>query len=117
SMARLIRSADPLALQLIRDAAAMIGEVIAMLVHMFNPASVVLGGQLVRISDDLLAGVRAVVYQRAMPLATRSLHIESSSPDKHAGTLGGSVLGIEHVLTPRGIAFIMRGIGRAWTRW
>lgn len=106
-LARRVRSADPLALSLVRDAAAMIGEVMAMLVHMFNPASIVLGGRLVRISDELLAGVRAVVYQRALPLATRGLLIERSSPDKHAGTLGGIVLGIEHALAPSGIASMM----------
>lgn len=48
-----------------------------MLVHMYNPAAIVLGGRMARISDDLLAGVRAVVYRRALPLATRGLLIQT----------------------------------------
>jgi len=108
-LAGLIKARDQTAIRLTRSAAVQIGEVIAMLVHMFNPATIVLGGRLTRVSDDLLAGVRAVVYQRALPLATRSLLVESTSPDWHAGTLGGIVLAIEHVLSGHGIAAMLRG--------
>ncbi|MGF6408423.1 alpha/beta fold hydrolase [Paraburkholderia sp. MM5482-R1] len=52
--ARLVRAGDPHAIR-------------------HNPAAIVLGGRMARISDDLLAGIRAVVYNRALPLATRSL--------------------------------------------
>ncbi|WP_196481976.1 ROK family protein [Burkholderia vietnamiensis] len=108
-LARLIKARDQTAIRLTRDAATLIGEVVAMLVHMFNPATIVLGGRLTRISDDLLAGVRAVVYQRALPLATRSLLVESTSAATHAGTIGGIVLAIEHVLSARGISSILQG--------
>ncbi|RQS19108.1 ROK family transcriptional regulator [Burkholderia sp. Bp8989] len=108
-LARLIKARDHTAIRLTRNAATLIGEVIAMLVHMFNPATIVLGGRLVRISDDLLGGVRAVVYQRALPLATRSLLVESTSTATHAGTVGGIVLGIEHVLSAGGISAMLRG--------
>ncbi len=107
-LAWLIKVRDPVAIRLIRDAATKIGEVMAMLVHILNPATIVLGGRLTRISNDLLAGVRAVVYQRALPLATRSLLIESTSPDRYVGTIGGIVLATEHVLSGRGIAVILR---------
>ncbi|RQS40909.1 ROK family transcriptional regulator [Burkholderia sp. Bp8990] len=108
-LTRLVKARDRTAIRLTRDAATQIGEVVAMLVHMFNPATIVLGGRLVKISDDLLAGVRAVVYQRALPLATRSLLVESTSTATHAGTVGGIVLGIEHVLSASGISAFARG--------
>jgi predicted NBD/HSP70 family sugar kinase len=102
--AKLVRSADRDAVRLVRTAATEIGEVIATLVHVFNPAAIVLGGRMARLSDDLLAGVRAVVYSRALPLATRSLVIERSILNEYAGATGGAVLGIENALSAQSIA-------------
>jgi hypothetical protein len=61
-----------------------------------------------RISDDLLAGVRAVVYSRALPLATRSLSIENSQLGELAGAIGGVVLGIERALSPGSLAELLQ---------
>ena len=90
------------------DRAFRLEEVIAMLVHMYTPAATVLGARMARISDDLLAGVRAVVYQRALPLATRSLLIQNTALNQYAGAIGGTVLGIESALSAKGIASILR---------
>jgi len=103
-LARLVQAGDPETVRLVRTAAAEIGDVIATAVHFYNPASIVLGGRMARISDDLLAGVRAVVYSRALPLATRSLSIENSQLGELAGAIGGVVLGIERALAPDSIA-------------
>lgn len=103
-LARLVQAGDPETVRLVRAAAAEIGDVIATAVHFYNPASIVLGGRMARISDDLLAGVRAVVYSRALPLATRSLSIENSQLGELAGAIGGVVLGIERALAPDSIA-------------
>ena len=53
---------------------------------------------------DMLAGIRAVVYRRALPLATRNLVIGHPTLGEWSGTSGGIVLGIEHVLTPDALA-------------
>lgn len=95
--------------RLIREAARTLGEVVAMLVHCFNPARVVLGGAITTASDTLLAGVRSVVYQRALPLATRNLVLAHSALGTRAGTAGATVLAIEHAISPRGL--IAAGIG------
>jgi predicted NBD/HSP70 family sugar kinase len=100
--ARLAR-ADPTASALVREAAAHIGEVVAMLVHFYNPARVTLGGSLTAASDELLAGVRSVVYQRALPLATRNLVLANSVLGEYAGLAGAAVLGIEQALSAREI--------------
>ena len=84
----------------VREAASRIGEVVADLVHFCNPARIVVGGGLTVPSDDILAGIRAVVYQRALPLAARNLVICHPALGEWSGTAGGLVLGIEHVLTP-----------------
>ena len=96
----LVRAGDGTATRIVRDAAASIGEVVAALVHFFNPARIVLAGRLTAVSDDLLAGVRSAVYRRALPLATRNLTIAHSVLGAAAGTVGGLVSGIEYALGP-----------------
>ena len=58
-----------------------------------------IGGSLTAASDDLLAGVRSVVYQRALPLATRNLVLANSTLGEYAGLAGAAVLGIERALS------------------
>jgi len=106
--ARLAR-ADPAAVGLVREAAGLIGEVVAMLVHFYNPARVTMGGSLSAASDELLAGVRSVVYQRALPLATRNLVLTNSVLGEYAGLAGGIVLGIERVLSAESIGTLTTG--------
>lgn len=103
-LVRLARAGDGLAVRLVRDAAAVLGETVAALVHMYNPARVVLGGPLTAASDDLLAGVRSVVYQRALPLATRNLTLAHSELGDVAGLIGAAIQGVEHVLSPAALA-------------
>jgi predicted NBD/HSP70 family sugar kinase len=98
-LATALAAGDAVTVQLVREAAARLGEVVASLVHFFNPARVVVGGFLALSSDDVLAGVRAVVYRRALPLATRNLVISPPVLGRYSGTAGGVVLGVEHVLT------------------
>jgi len=102
----LLAKADPTALRLVREAAAHIGEVVAMLVHFYNPARVTIGGSLTAASDELLAGVRSVVYQRALPLATRNLVLANSVLGEYAGLAGAAVLGIEQVLSASEIGML-----------
>lgn len=97
---------------LVRAAASDIGEVIAMLVHFFNPAVIVLGGRMTQFAAEMLAGVRSVVYQRALPLATRRLSVELSTLGYRAGIIGAVVLGVEHVLSPSGLRSMMATAGK-----
>ena len=99
-----IRLNDKVTVGLMREAAAQVGEVVANLVHFFNPARIVVGGALTVPSDDMLAGIRAVVYRRALPLATRNLVISHPTLGEWSGTGGGVVLGIEHALTVDALA-------------
>lgn len=109
-LARLVTAGDARAVRLVRDAAREIGEVVSMLVNVYNPAAIVLGGHLARISDDLLAGIRGVVYRRALPLATRRLVIANTELREFGGLIGGLVLAIERAISP---AAIERLVGAA----
>jgi predicted NBD/HSP70 family sugar kinase len=103
----LIARGDPAVLRLVREAAELIGEVVATLVHFYNPARVTIGGSVAAASDELLAGIRSVVYQRALPLATRNLVLANSVLGEFAGVAGAAVLGIERVLSAAGIGVLL----------
>lgn len=105
----LVARGDPTAVGLVREAAGLIGEVVATLVHFYNPARVTIGGSLAAASDELLAGIRAVVYRRALPLATRNLVLANTVLGPYAGVAGAIVLGIEEALSAHGIGELMSG--------
>ncbi|MER5789271.1 ROK family transcriptional regulator [Streptomyces sp. NPDC001980] len=106
-LARRIADSDPTALHAVRQAATEIGEVVAMLVHMFNPRTLVLSGPLSELRDDLVSAVRAAVYQRALPLATRKLTITATQLKGTSGLHGGIALATQDVFSPAGIAGLL----------
>ncbi|MGP4043872.1 ROK family protein [Streptomyces sp. 2A115] len=104
ALAERIADNDPPAVRALRQAATEIGEVVAMLVYMFNPRTLVLGGPLSELRDDLLSGVRAVVYQRSLPLATRKLTITTTQFGENSAIHGGIALALQHIFSEQGIA-------------
>lgn len=95
----LIKAGNPIAVNEVRRAASEIGEIAVTLVHVFNPSSLILSGPMADASDDLLAGVRAVVYRRALPLATRALHIATSTLGDQAGIHGAIRIAAENAFS------------------
>lgn len=99
----LLDAGDRAAATLARQAGRDIGDVIASLVNFFNPSAVVFGGELADAPQELLSGVREVVYQRSLPLATRNLQIVPSAAGAKAGVVGAAVMAIEHALDPAAV--------------
>ncbi|WP_238154678.1 ROK family transcriptional regulator [Ornithinimicrobium sufpigmenti] len=99
----LVRQGDRAALQVVRQAGRDIGEVVATSVNLLNPSFVVIGGRLADAGEHLLAGIREVVYQRSLPLATQHLQVVASRAGAHAGVLGAAFLAIDHALSPEAI--------------
>ena len=96
----LARTGNPIVLQAIRQAGRDLGEVVATCVNLLNPSVVVVGGSLSRVGEQLLAGVREVVYQRSTPLATQYLTITQSQAGATGGVLGAAIMVIQHALDP-----------------
>jgi predicted NBD/HSP70 family sugar kinase len=96
----LSRNGSVPALRALRQAGRDVGEVLAASVNMFNPSVIVIGGALALADDHLLAGVREIIYQRSLPLATEHLSIVSSTAGESAGVIGAAVMVIEHCLSP-----------------
>ncbi len=96
----LVRSGSVEALQEVRQAGRVIGEVLASAVSLLNPSVIVIGGSLADAGDPLLAGVREVVYRRSLPLATANLRIVPAVGGERAGIIGAACLVIDEVLAP-----------------
>ncbi|MFF1633337.1 ROK family protein [Leifsonia sp. NPDC058248] len=96
----LARTGNPVVLRAIRQAGRDLGEVVATCVNLLNPSVVVVGGSLSRVGEQLLAGVREVVYQRSTPLATQYLTITHSRAGETGGVLGAAIMVIQHALDP-----------------
>ena len=99
----LVRAGEPQAIQAVRDAGRYLGEVLAGCVNFFNPGAIVIGGDISEAHQQLLAGVREVIFQRSLPLATGDLRIVPSRLGDRAGAIGASIMVIEHVLAPEAV--------------
>jgi predicted NBD/HSP70 family sugar kinase len=88
-----LAAGDTDAARLTQQAGRVIGEVVATVVSLLNPAEVVLGGMMA--SAPLLTGVRETLYPRSLPRATRHLTISLSTLDQHAATVGLAALVVD----------------------
>ncbi|MFB8387446.1 ROK family protein [Microbacterium sp. NPDC055910] len=98
-----IRVGDPSAIAAAREAGRAIGEVAAICVSMLNPSTVVVGGRLGVHVQEIIAGVREVVYRRSIPLATQHLSIVPAQGGVDAGVRGAALMVIEDRLAPSAI--------------
>jgi predicted NBD/HSP70 family sugar kinase len=106
----LVRAGDLTAIQVVRQAGRDIGDVLATLVNLVNPAVVVIGGRMAGAGEHLLAGIREVVYRRSMPLATEHLQIVASVAGGGAALDGAVAMAVAHVLSPEQIERALRSL-------
>lgn len=104
----LVRAGDPQAIQAVREAGRLIGRVVASTVNLLNPAMIVIGGDVADSGEQLLAGIREIVYRRSTALSTSRLQIISSTLGDRAGIIGAAALIIEHVLHPSNVEVSLR---------
>jgi len=97
---RLVRGGDATAKRMVRDAGRTLGEVLAGTVNFFNPAVIVMGGDIAEAHAELLAGVREGIFSRSLPLATRDLRIVPSRLGDRAGVIGAAIMAVEHAVAP-----------------
>jgi len=108
---RLLEKGNKDATRAVRQAGRLIGQVLASTVNLLNPSRILIGGDMARAEQQLLAGIREVVYQRSTTLSTTDLRINTSSLRGRAGVTGAAALAIDHILTPRAIAEALSGVG------
>lgn len=88
-IAQLADNGDPTVISEMRAAGGHLGTVLSTLVNFLHPRAVLLTGPLAA-SLTYLTGVRAVIYTRCLPVATRDLVVATANPA--AGTLGAAML-------------------------
>jgi predicted NBD/HSP70 family sugar kinase len=97
---QLVRSGDATAMRMVREAGRSLGEVLAGTVNFFNPAVIVIGGDIAEAQAQLIAGVREGIFSRSLALATRDLRIVPCQLGDRAGITGAAMMAIDHVLAP-----------------
>jgi predicted NBD/HSP70 family sugar kinase len=108
---RLVERGNELATRSVRDAGRLIGQVLASMVNLLNPSMIMIGGDLAKAEQQLLAGIREVVYQRSTTLSTTDLIIIVSSLGDRSGVIGAAAMAIDHILTPRAVDEALAGAG------
>lgn len=99
AVVRRVQRGDSEATRKVREAGQILGEVVATAVNLFNPSVIVIAGDLSNAREQLLAGVREVVYQRSLPLATRHLQVVPPLLGDRAGIRGAGEMVVERLLS------------------
>jgi predicted NBD/HSP70 family sugar kinase len=99
----LVQAGDHDAIQAVREAGRLIGSVLAATVNLLNPAVIAIGGDLAEAGQQLLAGIREIVYQRSTAMSTSDLRITNGSLGDRAGVIGAAALVIEHLFSPESV--------------
>jgi predicted NBD/HSP70 family sugar kinase len=89
---------DAEARRLIRESGRHVGEVVSAAVNLLNPAIVIVGGDMARAYDVLVAGLREALYGNATALASRRLQVVPTSHGEHSGVLGSAALILNVIL-------------------
>lgn len=97
----LLEAGDAAANAAVRTAGRLIGEVMATVVTLLNPAVLLLGGDLACAS--LLTGVRESLHPLTLPRATRNLDVRLASLGDDAGVVGMARAVVDHVYSPASI--------------
>lgn len=91
---------DFLAGRVWEETVAMLGRVVAVVVNLFEPDLVVLGGGVTNAGAMLIEPVRKAALAAAMPPAARAVRVELTSHGEHAGVLGAAAVAFEHLGEP-----------------
>ena len=73
------------------------------MVSILGPSLIVVGGTLSKAGDFLLSGIRELVYQRCLPLATRELQIVLADPQPDSALFGAAHLVLDDVFSQKNV--------------
>ncbi len=89
---------DPVALQVIGEAADSLGIAVASMINLMNPSVVTVGGSLARLGEKLLAPLRESVKRRTMVSLVAAAQIGASELGKHDVAVGAATLVLDAAL-------------------
>jgi predicted NBD/HSP70 family sugar kinase len=92
---------DLFCVELLGRCGRMVGEALAPLTNLVNPALIVVGGVVAESGgDSLLAGIREAVYRQSHPMVTRDLQIVRSQMGASSGLVGAAQVVVEELFAP-----------------
>jgi predicted NBD/HSP70 family sugar kinase len=97
---RLVMAGHPEAIRLTREAGRALGEVLAVVVSVVNPGSLIISGALARTGEHLVGEVREVVFQGVQYRSTRGLRIGEGRLGPRAGVVGAASMVADRVFSP-----------------
>ncbi|MDX2380155.1 MAG: ROK family transcriptional regulator [Acidimicrobiia bacterium] len=89
------------AIAAVREAGRMLGQVLASIVNLLNPSTILVGGSIALADDHLLAGLREIVFRRATSLSTAELRLATCALGDDAGVIGAAAMVAEQIFDPR----------------
>jgi glucokinase len=84
-VAEAAQQGDKLAQRIIRDTGSRLGEALAILVDLFNPERIVIGGLAMRLGENLLAPARLSMEREALPASAKFCQIVPASLGERIG--------------------------------
>lgn len=94
---------EPEARRLIRESGRHIGEALASAVNLLNPGVVVVGGDMARAYDILVAGLREALYANATALSTRVLQVRPTTHGERSALQGSAMLILDRILSAEAV--------------
>lgn len=86
------KSDDVLSIELITTIGEKLGRGISVLINIFNPELVVVGGSLAEVGDYLMLPIRTALNKYSLRLVTRDTTLQISTMGDTAGVLGAALL-------------------------
>ncbi len=90
---------DQFAIELLSDAGYKIGKALAILMHIMNPASIVLSGRGAIVGKILLAPIQQALHKYCIPRLAASTELLISELGFDAELVGAAILVMENVTT------------------
>ncbi len=85
-----VAAGDRAVVQLTRDVGRRVGDAVSAMIGLVNPDTVVLGGPLAALGDNLVAEVRAAIHRRAPAALTHGVGVELSALGERAVLVGAA---------------------------
>lgn len=86
---------DSVAVRSIEEAAHYLGMALANVINLFNPALIIVDGDILEFSDVFLESVRQTVNRKALSIPLTAVHIVPSMLRHLAGAIGASAVAID----------------------
>lgn len=93
---------DVLAIELIAEVGEKIGKGIAVLINIFNPELVILGGTLAQTGDYIRLPLKSALNKYSLSLVNNDLQLKMSKLKDKAGVIGGCLLARNKILSTNG---------------